>query len=151
MSSDRYAHTTLPLALEPKGTRRLGASVAAVAAAIVANAGLSLATDQLLHMLGVYPPWGQPMPEAGLNALALAYRIAYGVVAGVVVAHLAPRAPMRHAAVVGAIGLTLATLGAAVAITQYDLGPDWYPIALALVSFPTVWFGAAWHERRRRA
>jgi hypothetical protein len=39
----------------------------------------------------------------------------------------------------------------AVAMTQYDLGPAWYPVALALVSFPTVWLGAAWHERRRRA
>jgi hypothetical protein len=139
------------LALEPTGTRRRGRSVLAIVAAIVANAGLSLATDQLFHVLGVYPPWGQPMHEPELNALALAYRIAYGVVAGVVVARLAPRAPMRHAAVVGVVGFALATLGAVVAITQYDLGPDWYPVALALVSFPTVWLGAGWHERRRRA
>ena len=139
------------LTLEPNGTRRLGRSVAAIAAAFVANAGLSLATDQLFHVLGVYPPWGQPMHEAELNALALAYRIAYGVLAGVVVAHLAPRAPMRHAAILGVIGFTLATLGAVATITQYDLGPDWYPVTLALVSFPTVWLGAAWHGRRRRA
>ena len=139
------------LALEPTGTRRLGRSVVAIAAAVVANAGLSLATDQLFHVLGVYPPWGQPMHEPGLNALALAYRIGYGVIAGVVVAHLAPRAPMWHAATLGVIGLALATLGAVLAITQDDLGPDWYPVALALVSFPTVWLGAAWHGRRRRA
>jgi hypothetical protein len=139
------------LALEPNGSSRLGRSVAAIAAAIAANAGLSLATDQLFHVLGVYPPWGQPMHEPGLNALALAYRIAYGVLAGAVVAHLAPRAPMRHAAILGVIGLTLATLGAVAAITQYDLGPDWYPVALAAVSFPTVWLGAAWRGRRRRA
>jgi len=139
------------LAFGPTGTRRLGRSAVAIAAAVVANAGLSLATDQLFHVLGVYPAWGEPMHEPGLNALALAYRIGYGVVAGVVVARLAPREPMRHAAILGVVGLVLATLGAVVATTQYDLGPAWYPIALAVVSLPTVWLGAAWHERRRRA
>jgi hypothetical protein len=142
---------SVPLILEPNGTRRLGRSVLAIVAAFVANAALSLATDQLFHVLGVYPPWGQPMYAPGPNALALAYRIAYGLAAGVIVAQLAPRAPMRHAVLLGVIGCAFATLGAVVAITQYDLGPDWYPLALALVSFPTVWLGAAWHERRRRA
>ena len=140
-----------PITLEPTGTVRSSRSVVAVAAALVANAGLSLATDQLLHELEVYPPWGEPMHEPGLNLLALAYRIIYGVAAGVVVAHLAPRAPMRHAAILGVIGLALATLGAVAAITQYDFGPDWYPVALAVTSLPTVMLGAAWHGRRRRA
>lgn len=142
---------SVPLVLHSNGTRRLGRSVVAIAAAFVANAALSLATDQLLHVLGVYPPWGQPMYAPGQNALALAYRIGYGLVAGVIVAHLAPRAPMRHATILGVIGFAFATLGAVVTITQYDLGPDWYPIALALASFPAVWLGAAWYERRRRA
>ena len=91
------------------------------------------------------------MHEPGLNALALAYRMVYGVLAGVVVARLAPRAPTRHAAILGAIGTALATVGAVIGITQYDLGPDRYPVALALVSSPTVWLGAAWCGRRRRA
>jgi hypothetical protein len=139
-----------PIALERTGTFRLGRSVVAIVAALVANAGLSLATDQLFHLLGVYPAWGQPLYQPELNALALAYRIAYGLVAGIVVARLAPRAPMRHAAVLGVMGLALATIGAGVAVAQYDLGPVWYPVALAVVSFPTVWLGAAWHGRRQR-
>lgn len=134
-------------ALPLPGTRRTGRSVLAVVAAIVANAGLALATDQLFHVLGVYPPWGEPMFEPELNALALAYRIVYGVLAGVIVARLAPRAPMRHSAVLGVIGTLLAAIGAAVALTQANLGPAWYPIALALVSFPTVWLGARWQVR----
>src|SRR5689334_19616907 len=58
---------------------------------------LTLATDQLLHVLGVYPPWGQPMREPGLNALALAYRIVITVFGGWLTARLAPTRPMRHA------------------------------------------------------
>ena len=126
----------------PRQSRRVGRSVFAISAAIVANAGLSLGTDQVFHTVGVYPPWGQPMHDAWLNLLALSYRIVFGVLAGYLVARLAPRAPMRHAAVLGAIALVLSTLGAVGAITQYDLGPAWYPIALAVTAFPCVWFGA---------
>jgi hypothetical protein len=34
---------------------------------IVAVYVLSLGTDQVLHMLKVYPPWGQPMYDTSLN------------------------------------------------------------------------------------
>jgi len=43
---------------------RFGRSVGAVLAGFVVVAGLSLATDQVLHVLRVYPPWGEPMPLA---------------------------------------------------------------------------------------
>jgi hypothetical protein len=118
--------------------------------AVVANVVLSLATDQLFHVLAVYPPWGQPMYEPGLNALALSYRIVYGVLGGAIVSRLAPRAPMRHAMILGVIGTVVATLGAVVAITRYDLGPSWYPISLAVVALPTTWLGAKWGEGERR-
>ena len=119
--------------------------------AVVANVVLSLATDQLFHVLAVYPRWGVPMYEPGLNALALSYRIVYGVLGGAIVSRLAPRAPMRHAMILGIIGTVVATLGAVVTITRYDLGPSWYPIALAVVALPTTWLGAKWEERRRSA
>jgi hypothetical protein len=35
---------------------------------------LSLGTDQVLHVVQVYPPWGQPMYDPWLNLLALSYR-----------------------------------------------------------------------------
>jgi hypothetical protein len=119
--------------------------------AVVANVVLSLATDQLFHVLAIYPPWGQPMYEPGLNALALSYRIVYGVLGGFIVSRLAPRAPMRHAMILGVIGTVVATLGAVVTIARYDLGPSWYPISLAVVALPTSWLGAKWEERRRSA
>lgn len=119
--------------------------------AVVANVVLSLATDQLFHVLAVYPPWGQPMYEPGLNALALSYRIVYGVLGGAIVARLAPRAPIRHAMILGVIGTVVAMLGAVVTITRYDLGPSWYPISLAVVALPTSWLGAKWEARRRTA
>src|SRR5688572_22304715 len=123
-------------------SRQLGRSTLAVTAAIIANVVLSLGTDQFFHVLGVYPPWGQPMYDASLNLLALSYRIVFGIVSGYLVARLAPHTPMRHATILGIIAVVLSTLGALAAITQADLGPAWYPIALAAVSYPCVWLGA---------
>jgi hypothetical protein len=123
---------------------RLGRSVLAVAAGILAGAFLSLATDELLHVLKVYPPWNEPMRDAALNALALGYRIVYDTFGSYVTARLAPRRPMRHALIGGAIGL-VPTIGGVIAATQVDLGPIWYPIALAVSVMPTAWLGGILH------
>lgn len=127
--------------------RRLGRSVMAVVAGFLAVAVLSLVTDQVFHMLAVYPPWGQPMWDAGDNALALAYRSVYTVVGGYVTARLAPRNAMRHVLVLGAAGF-LAALAGALATIPMELGPDWYPIALAVTAFPLVWLGGVLQQRR---
>jgi hypothetical protein len=127
--------------------RRLGRSIAAISVGFLSVAVLSLATDQVLHVLNVYPPWGEPMYAPGLNLLALSYRIVYTVFGGYLTALLAPRAPMRHVALVGTLGLVTGTAGAIVAIRMADLGPNWYPIALAVTGFPCVWLGGVLQQR----
>jgi hypothetical protein len=47
---------------------------------------LSLATNQVLHVLDVYPPWGQPMHATSLVLLALSYRLVYGVLGSYIAA-----------------------------------------------------------------
>jgi hypothetical protein len=138
--------TTLP-------PRRLARSAGAVLAGLAAVFVLSLGTDQVLHVLGVYPPWGQPMYDPGLNLLALAYRTVYAVLGSWIAARLAPRNPMRHAMALGIVGLVLSTAGAVAAITMADLGPSWYPIALVLTALPCAWAGGAIERaaRGRRA
>jgi hypothetical protein len=120
--------------------RRLLRSTGAVLAGLVAVFVLSLGTDQVLHSLQVYPPWGQPLYDTGLLLLALAYRIVYGIVGGYVVARLAPRNPMRHALVMGIVGLVISTAGV-IAATRMDLGPMWYPVVLLLTALPCAWLG----------
>lgn len=115
-------------------------SVGAVGVGFVVVVALSLGTDQVFHALGVYPPWGEPMNHHPLLALALGYRIVYQVLGGYLTARLAPRNPMRNVWVMGFIGLALATLGAVGAITS-NMGPSWYPIALAISALPTAWLG----------
>jgi hypothetical protein len=127
---------TIPMTQSGVPSRRVARSVGAVAAGFFAVAVLSLLTDQLFHSLAVYPPWGQPMWEPGLNLLALGYRVVYTVLGGYIAARLAPRSPVRHAIWLGVVGTVAGALGAYVAITQQDLGPNWYPIALALRDCP---------------
>ena len=129
-------------------SRRLLRSAAAIVVGFLSVAVFSLATDQVLHVVGVYPPWGEPMYDPGLNLLALSYRILYTILGGYITAHLAPYTPMRHVMVVGVLGFVTGTAGAIAAITMADLGPNWYPIALALTGFPCVWLGGVIHGVR---
>lgn len=115
-------------------------STAAVLAGFVAVLALSLGTDQVLHVVHVYPPWGQPMREPRLNLLALAYRMVYAVLGSYIAARLAPHAPMRHALILGMVGFILSLVGAITTIPM-DLGPAWYPIALVVTALPCAWLG----------
>lgn len=120
---------------------------AAVFAGFLTVVFLSLATDQVLHMLEVYPPWGEPMRATGLNLLALTYRSVFNVVGGYVTAHLAGRTSLRYANILGIVG-TVMGLAGAIATIPMNLGPSWYPIALVITAFPTCCLGGFLHERR---
>jgi len=125
-------------------------SVGAVFLGFVAVVALSLGTDEILHVLEVYPPWGQPMPQPRLNLLALVYRDAFAVMGGVLAARFAPRAAMRHAVILGIVGTLIGTIGA-IATIPLHLGPAWYPIALAVSALPCSWFGGLLWQRTRKA
>jgi hypothetical protein len=120
-------------------------STRAVFAGFLAVIVLSLGTDQVLHVLEVYPPWGEPMRDPRLNLLALTYRILFGIVGSYVTARLAPRNPMRHAMVGGLIGFVVSGAGA-IATIPMDLGPAWYPIAIWLTALPCAWLGGLLHR-----
>lgn len=137
---------TMPMARTSTHPRRLGRSIAAVLLGFVAVVLLSLGTDQILHVLQVYPPWGQPMFDPGLNFLALSYRIVYTVAGGYLTARLAPHSPMRHALALGIVGLAVGAAGA-IATIPLHLGPSWYPIALVLTALPCAWLGGALNRR----
>ena len=121
-------------------------SVGAVLLGFVAVVALSLATDEVLHLLEVYPPWGQAMRAPGLNLLALTYRSVFAVAGSYIAARFAPRRPMYHALALGAIGCVLALAGAIASIPM-DLGPAWYPIALVVTALPCAWLGGALHRQ----
>jgi len=121
------------------GPRR-GRSVGALAAGFFATALLSLGTDVILHAAQIYPPWGMRMSDS-LFVLATAYRALYTVFGGYLTARLAPREPMKHVWILAGVGTLLATVAAVATWNRADLGPNWYPLTLAVTALPTVWLG----------
>jgi hypothetical protein len=121
--------------------RRMGRSIGAVLAGILVGVIITIATDALMHVIGVFPPLGQPMSNQ-LFALATAYRIVYGVLGSYVIARLAPDRPIPHALVGGVVGVVVSTVGAAVTWNHVpSLGPHWYPVALIVTALPCAWLG----------
>jgi hypothetical protein len=129
--------------------RNLRRSTGAILLGFLAVFVLSLGTDQVFHVLEVFPPWGEPMWETSDNLLALAYRIVFNTFGSFLMAKFAPRHPLRHALIGAAIGFVLSSAGAVGAI-QMNLGPAWYPILLALSAWPCAWLGASLHLRLAR-
>jgi hypothetical protein len=136
---------TISIPAASTSPRHLLRSTGAVLLGFVTVVVLSVGTDQVLHVFEVYPPWGQPMYDPGLNLLALAYRCLYAVVGGYVTARFAPHAPMRHVLVLGVIGLVLSVAGA---IAMWSAGPGWYPVSLVVTALPSTWLGGILHRGR---
>jgi hypothetical protein len=123
--------------------RRIGRSIGAVLAGMVAGIVLTIGTDIVLHAAGVFPPWGQSMVGFdGALLLATAYRTIYGVAASYIIARLAPDRPMQHALVGGFVGLVVSIVGAVVTWNKGPaFGPHWYPLALVVLAMPQAWAG----------
>ena len=125
-------------------------SVGAIVAALLANVVLSGVVDEIFHLLGVFPPWGQVSYATLPFALAFSYRVIFGILSGYIAARLAPLAPMRHASILGVVGIVLSTAGAIASIVG-NLGPAWYAILLVAVALPSARFGGRLYVRRAAA
>jgi hypothetical protein len=121
-------------------------SVGAVLAGVLVLVLLSIGTDIVLSALGVLPTTGKQMSD-GLYFLATIYRTVYAIAGGYVAARLAPDKPVRHAMILGAVGLVASTAGAAVTWNrEFTVGHEWYPIALIVLSLPPAWIGGKIRE-----
>ena len=128
---------------ETESSRHTLRSIGAVLAGIVVGIAITLGTDEILHVAGVFPPWGQSMAGYdGALALATAYRVVYGILGSYIIARLAPNRPRLHALIGGAIGFIVSIVGAVVTWNGGPaFGPHWYPIALIVTALPCAWLG----------
>ena len=113
--------------------------IGAVLAGLIAIFVLSTVTDIVLHSVGFYPPWTEPINDLQAAA-ATAYRIVFSIAGCYIAARLAPDAPMRHALALGIVGAGLSLVGAIVTWNA-GLGPQWYALGLVIVSLPCAWAG----------
>jgi hypothetical protein len=136
--SETFQPSVISAATPARRPRRALRSIGAVAAGLVSIFAVTTAADAVMHATGVFPPAGAPPMSSALFLLAFAYRLVIDVAGCTLTARLAPARPMRHAIVLGSIGLFLSIAGA---VAMWGAGPTWYPLALAASALPCAWLG----------
>lgn len=126
-----------------------GRSIWAVFAGVLFIIVVTTLVDIALHAAGVFPPMNQPIDDR-LALLATSYRIVISVAGGWLTARLAPGNPMRHAMILGVVGVVLGLVGV-VATWNLGLGPRWYPVALVVLAIPQCWLGGWIYQARSKA
>ena len=121
-----------------------GKSIWAVVAGVLVIIGVTTLVDIVMHVMGFFPPMDQPITNA-LALVATFYRIVIGVGGAWLTARLAPDKPMKHAMILGYVGVALGLVGV-VATWNMGLGPGWYPIALVVLAIPQCWAGGRIYE-----
>ena len=119
-------------------------SIWAVVAGVLAIIIVTTLVDVALHAIGIFPAAKQPLSDP-LAALATFYRIVISIGGAWLTARLAPGKPMKHAMILGYVGVVLGLVGL-VATWNLDLGPRWYPIALVVLAIPQCWAGGKIYE-----
>jgi peptidoglycan/LPS O-acetylase OafA/YrhL len=124
--------------------RRIGAVLAGVIVVVTLDVGI----DVIMHATGIYPSWFKPM-STRLWLLAIGYRMVDGVMAGYIVARLAPDRPVTHAVVFGLIGVVMSIAGVIGTWNRGpEFGPKWYPLALVAIALPCAWVGGSLRARQ---
>jgi hypothetical protein len=124
-------------------------SIWAVVAGVLVIIVATTLVDIAMHAIGVFPPMDQPIDDA-LALLATSYRIVITIGGAFLTARLAPDKPMKHAMILGIVGTVLGVVGV-VATWNRELGPRWYPIALAVLAIPQCWVGGRLYVMRSQA
>ena len=119
-------------------------SIWAVVAGVLVIILVTTLVDVVLHATGVFTHLNQPINDS-LALLATSYRIVISVGGAWLTARLAPDRPMKHALILGYVGVVLGLVGA-MATWNLGLGPRWYPIALVLLAIPQCWAGGRIYE-----
>jgi hypothetical protein len=122
-------------------------SVWAVLAGVLANFIIAMTLDMVLHYTQVFPNHITGTMETWHLLVAFAYRFVAAIIGGYLTAFFAPFDPMRHALVLGGVGVGLSTLGA---IVSWSYGNHWYPISLISIALPCSYGGAQLHQRLQK-
>lgn len=114
--------------------KSIGAVIAGFAALVI----LSIITDSILEKTGIMKT--EPFDEnpVWLIAIIVLYRTVFNTLGCYLTARLAPGKPMKHAIILGIIGVVLTIVGL---IAMWDVPPRWYPISLIVLTLPAAWLG----------
>jgi uncharacterized BrkB/YihY/UPF0761 family membrane protein len=113
-------------------------SIGAVFAGFAALVILSLITDTILEKAGIMKTEPFIDNPVWLISIIVLYRTIFTTVGCYLTARIAPNNPIKHAMILGIIGVVLTIVGL---IAMWDIPPRWYPISLIVLTLPAAWFG----------
>jgi len=120
-------------------------SILAIVAGFLVIGALAFGTGMALAAAGVFPPATEPITDVGLLLLETAFVAVYAIFGCWLAAFLAPSNPMRHALVLGVLGLAFNVMGT---VMNAGLRPTWaLALNLALV-MPYAWIGGRLREQQ---
>ena len=113
-------------------------SIGAVLSGFALLVILSIMMDSILENTGVMKT--EPFSEnpIWLILIIILYRTIFNTLGCFMTARLAPNKQMKHAIILGIIGVVLTTVGL---IVMWDIPPRWYPISLIVLTLPAAWIG----------
>ncbi|HEU4564869.1 MAG TPA: hypothetical protein VFS05_09490 [Gemmatimonadaceae bacterium] len=119
-------------------------SAIAIATGFLLILVLSLGADSVVRatMPGAFGPGGRT-DSVTLLLMVQAYLSVFAILGCYVTARLAPDHPMRHALMLGALGLAFNIVGM---IIMWATAPVWYHVMALLLVMPLAWMGGKLRE-----
>ena len=107
---------------------------------------LAFGTDAIIRTTapGVFGPGGRVESTRWLLIMQ-AYVFVFAVFGCWLAARLAPDRPMRHALILGGLGLVFNIAGSA---AMWDTAPVWYHLLAIALVMPAAWLGGRIRERQ---
>lgn len=118
-------------------------SILAIVAGFVLIAALAFSTGAALQSAGMMPAAGVPMTDTGPVLLETAYVAIFAIGGCWLAALLAPNRPMRHALILGLLGLAFNIMGA---VATWGQRPHWAILLNLALVMPYAWIGGRLRE-----
>lgn len=124
----------------------MGRSILAVLAGFVLIFALATGTNLLLAAVApdTFPGSGIVTDNVAL-VLTLVYVAVYAIGGCYLTARLAPSHPMRHALILGALGLAFNVMGV---VATWGQVPAWYSLIGLVLTMPYAWIGGRIRENQ---
>ena len=121
-------------------------SIVAIVVGFVLIGALAMGTDMVVMQAvpSAFDDAGRTR-DIGILMLMAAYVAVYAITGCYVTARLAPNRPMRHALILGALGLAM---NIAATVSLWGTAPAWYHILNLVLVMPYAWIGGRLRERQ---
>lgn len=123
-------------------------SILSIIVGFIFIGALSLGTDAVVRglMPGAFSVAGRT-ESVPVLLLTLAYVFVFAVVGCYLTARLAPHSPMKHALILGLLGLVFNIVGTTL---LWNTAPAWYHVTALLMVMPAAWLGGRLREAQLR-